>query len=154
LTQFIGWHDSGCALRKDNIMTLSTLTGGLDADLRALDADIPLVFIGMGAGVARVLGLADAHLGARKISLLWSEARPGSEYAAQIDAFAQAGLGRFAFTIQPERLRKDQLESFLTCEQLDRAHYVVAGANPAVARTRRALRGLHVPAGRIQSAGI
>ena len=135
-------------------MTLSTVVDGLDADLRALDADIPLVFIGMGAGVARVLGLADAHLGARKINLLWSEASSEARYTDQIDSFAQAGLGRFAFTIQAERLRKDQLVSFLTCEQLDRAHYIVAGRNPAVSRTRRALRGLHVPAGRIQSAGI
>lgn len=124
--------------------------GTFDADVRALATDTPLVFIGMGAGVAPLLSLIDAYLAERPIHLLWSVRTPDDAfYADQIRAYRDAGGGRFEATIQVGRFRPEHLQTILTGDQLNDAHFVVVGPNPAVLGMRRTLRRLGIPANRI-----
>lgn len=141
--------------RMGDLQTLTRVSlegpyGRFDADVRDLDTDTPLVFIGMGAGVAPLLSLTDAYLGQRPIHLLWSVRNADDAfYSDRIRSYQDAGGGLFDATIQVGRFRLPQLQALLTDDQIQRGHFFVVGPNPAVLGMRRTLRQLRVPARRI-----
>jgi predicted ferric reductase len=124
--------------------------GRFDGILKETPAQIPLVFIGMGAGVAPLLSLAAGYAGDRAITLLWSVHRDDDAYyRSLIEDFENANPDRFDAHIQVGRFTRDRLAALLSAEQIGKAQFVVVGPAQAVLAAQRHLRRLGVSHRRI-----
>ncbi|MGN7222421.1 FAD-binding oxidoreductase [Curtobacterium flaccumfaciens] len=113
-------------------------------------ADHPLVLIGMGAGVAPLMSLLEAHHTTRPVHLLWSVRREADAYFR--DHLAErvaASDGRLSVTIRVGRFRREDLASTIPRPAVQSGAFFVVGPNPAVLANQRMLRRLGVPARRI-----
>ncbi|SFF73822.1 FAD-binding oxidoreductase [Curtobacterium sp. YR515] len=119
--------------------------------IERLPACTPLVFLGMGAGIAPLLSLADAHHGHRPINVLWSVRNSDDAYYADVLAAYESSDGApFRSTIQVGRFRPETLRNLLSSEELKAGRFFVVGPNPAVLATQRLLRRLGVPEAHVE----
>lgn len=124
--------------------------GRFDETLRGYPSDVPIVLVGMGAGVAPLMSLIAGHLPRRRILLLWSvRAAEDAYYGPALDEYRREYGGNLHSVVQVGRFRKEQLASLVGRDELERAAFFVVGPNPAVLATQRTLRGLGVPRGDI-----
>jgi predicted ferric reductase len=125
--------------------------GRFDAVLDHTPTDTPLVFIGMGAGIAPLLSLAAAHHGTRPIHVLWSVRNADDAYYADLlHDYEQAPGAPFRSTIQIGRFREAHLNALLDPRELGAGQFFVVGPNPAVLSTQRLLGKMGVPQARIE----
>jgi predicted ferric reductase len=114
------------------------------------DDALPLVLIGMGAGIAPLMSLLEAHHATRHVHLLWSVRRDTDAYfRTQLEERAAESGGRLAVTIRVGRFREDDLVSAVPPSAMQSGAFFVVGPNPAVLANQRMLRRLGVPARRI-----
>lgn len=124
--------------------------GRFDSTIAERPADRPLVFLGMGAGVAPLLSLTAAHHPDRRIRLLWSVHRPDDAYySTLLHDYERRSAGRLSVTTQVGRFRHDELAELLTPEEVAHGQYFVVGPNPAVLAGQRMLRRIGVSGRRI-----
>lgn len=124
--------------------------GRFDSILRSQPDPAPLVFIGMGAGVAPLLSLATAHLPHRRIHLLWAVRHQHDAYYSEtIEDYRRQHPQQFTVTSQVGRFHADALPRILSAEEIADAQFFVAGPNPAVLTTQRNLVRCGVSARRV-----
>jgi predicted ferric reductase len=124
--------------------------GRFESIIQGRERDAPLVFLGMGAGVAPLLSLAAAHHTKRRIHLLWAVRRPEDAYYRDMIAEYQAASGnRLQVTISVGRFRREDLVGLLSVEAIAKGAFFIVGPNPAVLANRRLLRRIGVSARRI-----
>lgn len=124
--------------------------GLFNTTIEAAAPDQPLILIGMGAGVAPLLSLADRHGGQRATKVLWSVRTEEDAYYADIlAAFQRAHGDRFAYHIQTGRFTQAQLADLLTEDERTNGIMILVGPNPAVMYTQRCLRALGVAPRRV-----
>jgi predicted ferric reductase len=115
-----------------------------------LDPDTPLVFLGMGAGVAPLLSLTAAHHTTRDIHLLWAVRTDHDAYYRDTLARYQAAAGdKLQVTTSVGRFRRDDLTTTLSPETLAKGAFFIVGPNPAVLANQRLLRRIGVSPTRI-----
>lgn len=113
-------------------------------------ADTPLVLIGMGAGVAPMMSLADGHASARNTKLLWTIREDGDAYYADtLKAYQEAHPDQFTYHIQTGRFSQDQLAAQLSERDIAKGAFFLVGPNPAVLYTERLLRKIGIASSRI-----
>ncbi|MFL5998476.1 MAG: ferric reductase [Streptomyces sp.] len=123
--------------------------GQFDQTVRQHPAGAPLVLVGMGAGVAPLLGLISAHRGDRRIHLLWSVRRPeDAYYGTLLKEYENLSGGRLTVTVRTGRFTRDDLAHALSEEEVASGAFFVVGPNPAVLATQRTLRRIGVSRGR------
>ena len=124
--------------------------GRFDKIARDLDPDTPLVFLGMGAGVAPLLSLTAAHHTARDIHLLWAARTDHDAYFREALAGYQAAAGgKLQVTTSVGRFRRDDLTTTLSPDAVARGAFFIVGPNPAVLANQRLLRRMGVSRTRI-----
>jgi predicted ferric reductase len=124
--------------------------GRFDKIARDLDPDTPLVFLGMGAGVAPLLSLTAAHHTTRDIHLLWAVRTDHDAYHRDTLAGYQAAAGdKLQVTTSVGRFRRDDLTTALSPEAVAEGAFFVVGPNPAVLANQRLLRRIGVSSARI-----
>ncbi|MFD3308653.1 FAD-binding oxidoreductase [Streptomyces sp. NPDC058656] len=124
--------------------------GRFESIIQGRDREAPLVFVGMGAGVAPLLSLAAAHHTTRRIHLLWAVRRPEDAYYRDVLEEYQAASGdRLQVTISVGRFRREDLASTLSAEAVAKGAFFIVGPNPAVLTNERLLRRMGVSARRI-----
>jgi predicted ferric reductase len=124
--------------------------GRFDAIARGLDHDVPLVLLGMGAGVAPLLSLTAAHHLDRPLELLWAVRSPEhAVYEDEIDAYERAPGSWLKATIKVGRFTKADLTQTISEEARANGSFFIVGPSPAVLATQRLLRRAGIPRGRI-----
>lgn len=124
--------------------------GRFDTITRGLDDKTPLVFLGMGAGVAPLLSLTAAHHTTRPIHLLWSVRSPeDAHYRDVLTDYQAASDERLQVTTKVGRFRREDLSDTLTPETIARGVFFIVGPNPAVLANQRLLRRMGVSTRRI-----
>ncbi|MET9819470.1 FAD-binding oxidoreductase [Streptomyces sp. NPDC006355] len=124
--------------------------GRFESIIRSRDREAPLVFLGMGAGVAPLLSLTAAHHTTRKIHLLWAVRNPEDAYYRDVlEAYQAASGGRLQVTISVGRFRREDLAGALSAEVISKGAFFIVGPNPAVLANQRLLRRIGVSARRI-----
>lgn len=124
--------------------------GRFESIIQGRDSEAPLVFVGMGAGVAPLLSLAAAHHTTRRIHLLWAVRRPEDAYYRDVLEEYQAASGnRLRVTINVGRFRREDLADALSAEAVAKGTFFIVGPNPAVLAHQRLLRRTGVSARRI-----
>jgi predicted ferric reductase len=124
--------------------------GRFDKIARDLDPDTPLVFLGMGAGVAPLLSLTAAHHTTRDIHLLWAVRTDHDVYYRDTLAGYQAAAGdKLQVTTSFGRFRRDDLTTTLSPEAVAKGAFFIVGPNPAVLANQRLLRQIGVSPTRI-----
>jgi predicted ferric reductase len=124
--------------------------GRFDQILQTHHEASPVVLIGMGAGVAPLLGLIAANARQRRIHLLWSVRSAGDNfYSELLKDYRHESDGKLQITTQIGRFHHDQLDGLLTTEQIQDAAFFVVGPNPAVLATERVLRRIGVSRHRV-----
>lgn len=124
--------------------------GLFDEIVAASPNEAPLVLVGLGAGVAPLLSLIDAHAASRPIHLMRSLHRPADDfYAEAIDGYIRDSGGRLRVTTQVGRFRRGQFRELLTPDEIEQGSFFVVGPSPAVLASRRALRAAGVAAARL-----
>lgn len=124
--------------------------GRFDKIARDLHPDTPLVFLGMGAGVAPLLSLTAAHHATRDIHLLWAVRTDHDAYYRDTLAGYQAAAGdKLQVTTRVGRFRRDDLTTTLSPEAVAKGAFFIVGPNPAVLANQRLLRRIGVSPTRI-----
>lgn len=124
--------------------------GRFESIIQDHDDDAPLIFLGMGAGVAPLLSLTAAHHPKRKIHLLWSVRRPEDiYYHDMLEEYRAASGGRLQVSTRIGRFRKEDLTHALPAAAVADGAFFVVGPNVAVLSSQRMLRRLGVAARRI-----
>jgi predicted ferric reductase len=124
--------------------------GRFDAIVRKQNADAPLVFLGMGAGVAPLLSLAAAHHTTRPIHLLWAVRDQQDAYYRDVLArYQESSGGRLRVTTQVGRFRRADLAALLPASTVSDGAFFIVGPNPAVLANQRLLRRIGVSPRRI-----
>ncbi|WP_326758976.1 FAD-binding oxidoreductase [Streptomyces phaeochromogenes] len=124
--------------------------GRFDSIIQDRDSEAPLVFVGMGAGVAPLLSLAAAHHTTRRIHLLWAVRRPEDAYYRDVLEEYQAASGdRLQVTINVGRFRREDLVGTLSREAVKKGAFFIVGPNNAVVANQRLLRRIGVSSRRI-----
>lgn len=124
--------------------------GRFAPEIDQLPTKTPLVFIGMGAGIAPLLSLVDAHHGERPIRVLWSvRTQEDAYYVEKLDHYERTSGESFTSTVQVGRFKKERLRETLTPHELHDGRFFVVGPNPAVLATQKLLRKLGVRPSRI-----
>ncbi|PZF56373.1 ferric reductase [Curtobacterium sp. MCSS17_008] len=114
------------------------------------DAAHPLVLIGMGAGVAPLMSLLEAHHTTRPVHLLWSVRREADAYFRDdLEQRVAASNGRLAVTIRVGRFRREDLAATIPRRAVQSGAFFVVGPNAAVLANQRMLRRLGVSSRRI-----
>lgn len=110
------------------------------------DQEAPLVFLGMGAGVAPLLSLAAAHHTTRRIHLLWAVRDPEDAYYRDVlENYVAASNGRMQVTINTGRFHREDLADLLQTDAVTKGAFFIVGPNPAVLANQRLLRKIGVP---------
>lgn len=131
-------------------MRLEGPFGRFDSIIQDRDSEAPLVFVGMGAGVAPLLSLAAAHHTTRRIHLLWAVRRPEDAYYRDVLEEYQAASGdRLQVTINVGRFRREDLVGTLSREAVKKGAFFIVGPNNAVVANQRLLRRIGVSSRRI-----
>ncbi|MCT9137596.1 FAD-binding oxidoreductase [Streptomyces violarus] len=124
--------------------------GRFESIIQGRDSEAPLVFVGMGAGVAPLLSLAAAHHTSRRIHLLWAVRRPEDAYYRDVLEEYQAASGdRLQVTINVGRFHREDLAAALSAEAVAKGAFFIVGPNPAVLANQRLLRHMGVSTRRI-----
>ncbi|WP_275559099.1 FAD-binding oxidoreductase [Streptomyces sp. 5-6(2022)] len=124
--------------------------GHFESIVQRRDREAPLVFLGMGAGVAPLLSLAAAHHTTRKIHLLWAVRSPEDAYYKEVlEDYQKASDDKFRVTVRVGRFRREDLAGVLTTEEVMKGSFFIVGPNPGVLANQRLLRGMGVSAWRI-----
>jgi predicted ferric reductase len=124
--------------------------GRFDKITQALDPDTPLVFLGMGAGVAPLLSLTAAHHTTRNIHLLWAvRTDHDAYYRDTLDGYQATAGDRLQVTTSVGRFRRDDLAATLSPEAVSQGAFFIVGPNQAVLANQRLLRRLGVSSKRI-----
>jgi predicted ferric reductase len=124
--------------------------GRFDQTAHRHDADHPLVLIGMGAGVAPLMSLLEAHHMTRPVHLLWSVRREADAYFRDaLEERVAASDGRLAVTIRVGRFRREDLAATIPRRAMQSGAFFVVGPNAAVLANQRMLRRLGVSTARI-----
>jgi predicted ferric reductase len=124
--------------------------GRFDTITRGLDSDTPLIFLGMGAGVAPLLSLTAAHHRTRDIHLLWAiRSDQDAYYRDVIEQYRAASGDRLQVTTSVGRFRREDLAGVLSPEAVATGAFFIVGLNPAVLANQRLLRRMGVSARRI-----
>lgn len=124
--------------------------GRFDSIIHERPQQAPLVFIGMGAGMAPLLGLTTAYLAHRRIHLLWSVHRADDAYySALLADHKQDSAGQLAGTTRVGRFTKQQLYDLLSSDEVATGQFFVAGPNPAVLCIQRLLHDVGVSGRRV-----
>ncbi|MHA5048901.1 FAD-binding oxidoreductase [Streptomyces sp. SD15] len=124
--------------------------GRFESIIQGRDREAPLVFVGMGAGVAPLLSLAAAHYTTRNIHLLWAVRSPEDAYYHDVIEEYQAASGnRLQVTMSVGRFRREDLAGTLSAEAVAKGAFFIVGPNPAVLANQRMLRRMGVSARRI-----
>jgi predicted ferric reductase len=124
--------------------------GRFESIIRNRDREAPLVFLGMGAGVAPLLSLAAAHHTTRKIHLLWAvRSQEDAYYRDVLEEYQAASCGRLQVTTSVGRFRREDLAGTLSAEAISKGAFFIVGPNPAVLANQRLLRRIGVSARRI-----
>nr|WP_253268093.1 FAD-binding oxidoreductase [Streptomyces asoensis] len=124
--------------------------GRFESIIQGREREAPLVFVGMGAGVAPLLSLAAAHHTTRRIHLLWAVRSPEDAYYRDVLEEYQATSGnRLKVTISVGRFRREDIVSTLSTEAIAKGAFFIVGPNPAVLANQRLLRRIGVSARRI-----
>lgn len=124
--------------------------GRFESIIQGRTPETPLVFVGMGAGVAPLLSLAAAHHTTRRIHLLWAVRRPEDAYYRDVlDKYQAASGNRLQVTVNVGRFRREDLVGTLSAEAIAKGAFFIVGPNPAVSANQRMLRRLGVSGRRI-----
>jgi predicted ferric reductase len=124
--------------------------GRFESIVQRQERETPLVFLGMGAGVAPLLSLAAAHHTTRPIHLLWSvRTLDDAYYRETLDLQKAASGGRMSVTVKVGRFRRDDLAELIPAKTLAEGAFFVVGPNPAVVATQRLLRRMGVSGRRV-----
>lgn len=124
--------------------------GLFNSIVEATPSDQTMVLLGMGAGVAPLMSLADGHSAKRTTKLLWSvRDQDDAYYADALKAHQAANPNRFSHYIQTGRFTLAQLADLITPDERATGVFFLVGPNPAVLYTERLLRQLGVSSGRI-----
>jgi predicted ferric reductase len=124
--------------------------GRFESIIRNRYRDAPLVFLGMGAGVAPLLSLTAAHHTTRNIHLLWAVRSPEDAYYRDVlEEYQEASDGRLQVTTSVGRFRREDLAGILSTETISKGAFFIVGSNPAVLANQRLLRRIGVSARRI-----
>ncbi|MFB4426323.1 FAD-binding oxidoreductase [Streptomyces sp. QL37] len=124
--------------------------GRFESTIQGRDREAPLVFVGMGAGVAPLLSLTAAHHTTRRIHLLWAVRRPeDAYYRSVLEEYQAASGGRLKVTTKVGRFRRTDLDEILTAEEISDGGFFIVGPNPAVLANRRLLWRIGVSPRRI-----
>lgn len=110
----------------------------------------PMVLIGMGAGVAPLMSLADGHSANRSTKLLWSvRTEDDAYYTDALAAHQQREPDRFTYHIQTGRFTHDQLTNLLTPEEIANGIFFVVGPNQSVLYMEKRLKAIGITSSRI-----
>ncbi|MBB2946321.1 putative ferric reductase [Actinoplanes lutulentus] len=124
--------------------------GRFESIVRKQDANAPLVFLGMGAGVAPLLSLAAAHHTTREIHVLWAVRDQQDAYYRDVLArYQESSGGRMRVTTQVGRFRRGDLTDLLPAAAVSNGAFFIVGPNPAVLANQRLLRRIGVSSRRI-----
>lgn len=124
-----------------------TLQGPFGRFNRVIGADgRPLVLLGMGAGIAPLVGLAQAYAPSRRVTVLRSVSRPEDLYYDDVLRSLARRSPDFYYDHHLHRYTRADLVELLDADLLAHGRFVVVGPAPAVLATRRGLRALGVPA--------
>ncbi|MER5806149.1 FAD-binding oxidoreductase [Streptomyces mirabilis] len=124
--------------------------GRFESIIQSRDREAPLVFVGMGAGVAPLLSLAAAHHTERKIHLLWAVRTPEDAYYRDVlEDYQKTAGDRLQVTVSVGRFRREDLSRTLSAEAVAKGAFFIVGPNPAVLANQRLLRRMGVSARRI-----
>ncbi|MFE5706228.1 FAD-binding oxidoreductase [Rhodococcus koreensis] len=124
--------------------------GRFESIVQKQDKEAPLVFLGMGAGVAPLLSMTAAHHTSRDIHLLWAVRRPeDAYYRDELEAYRAASCDRLQVTTSVGRFRRDDLDGLISPEAVEKGAFFVVGPNPAVLAHQRLLRRMGVSSRRI-----
>ncbi|MFD6277213.1 FAD-binding oxidoreductase [Streptomyces sp. NPDC060209] len=124
--------------------------GRFESTIQGRDREAPLVFVGMGAGVAPLLSLTAAHHTTRRIHLLWAVRRPEDAYYGNVlEEYQAASGGRLKVTTKVGRFRRTDLDQILTAEEIAKGGFFIVGPNPAVLANQRLLWRIGVSPRRI-----
>lgn len=124
--------------------------GQFESIVQEQDVKTPLVFLGMGAGVAPLLSLAAAHHTTREIHLLWAVRDPNDAYyRGVIEEYQARSDGRLQVTVNVGRFRRPDFTRLVPAATRETGAFFIVGPNPAVLASRRQLRRVGVPARRI-----
>ncbi|AXG81596.1 FAD-binding oxidoreductase [Streptomyces paludis] len=124
--------------------------GRFESIIQNHDREAPLVFVGMGAGVAPLLSLAAAHHTTRNIHLLWAvRSAEDAYYRDVLEEYEAASGGRLKVTTNVGRFRREDLAGALSAEAVAKGAFFIVGPNPAVLANQRLLWRMGVSARRI-----
>jgi predicted ferric reductase len=117
---------------------------------RGLDPAVPLVLLGMGAGVAPLLSLTAAHHEHRELELLWSvRSAEHALYETELDRYQEASGGRLRVVIKVGRFDRAELVRRVSPQGVADGVFFLVGPSPAVLSTYRMLRRAGIPRRRI-----
>ncbi|MFJ8026895.1 FAD-binding oxidoreductase [Streptomyces sp. NPDC096311] len=114
--------------------------GRFESIVQNQDQETPLVFVGMGAGVAPLLSLVAAHHTTRDIHLLWAVRSPEDTYYRDVlKKYQAAPDSRLQVTVRVGRFRREDLAGALPSEAVKKGAFFIVGPNPAVLANQRLL---------------
>ncbi|MFD7325637.1 FAD-binding oxidoreductase [Streptomyces sp. NPDC059875] len=143
-TRRLGDLESGTRVRLEGPF------GRFDAIVQSRDPEAPLVFIGLGAGVAPLLSLAAAHHTTRDIHLLWAVRSPEDAYYRDVlKEYESAPGSRLRVTSRVGRFHREDLAESLPVEAISKGEFFIVGPNPAVLANQRLLWRMRVSPRRI-----
>ncbi|MBE6474699.1 MAG: iron reductase [Actinomyces succiniciruminis] len=124
-----------------------TLEGPFGRFNRVVGADDrPLVLLGMGTGIAPLVGLAQAYAASRRVMVLHSVSRPEDLYYDDVLSSLARHNPTFHYNHHRHRYTRADLAALLDADLLAHGRFVVVGPAPAVLAMRHTLRALGVPA--------
>lgn len=134
----------------DTMVRLDGPYGRFDRNVAAYPRGVPLVLVGMGAGIAPMMSLLEGHLRERPIHVMWSIHSPEDNYYDRLlHEDEREGHGSVQVTTKIGRFGVDQFRHLLTQREVDDAAFFIVGPSRAVLSTKHILRRLGVARNRI-----
>ncbi|MGW6906840.1 FAD-binding oxidoreductase [Streptomyces sp. NPDC054940] len=124
--------------------------GRFESIVQSQEREAPLVFIGLGAGVAPLLSLAAAHHTTRDIHLLWAvRSEEDAYYRDVLKEYESAPGSRLRVTTRVGRFHREDLADSLPTKAISTGAFFIVGPNPAVLANQRLLWRMRVSPRRI-----
>lgn len=109
-----------------------------------------LVLVGMGTGIAPLIGIAQQYAGVRPVTVLRTVRSPGDLHDDALLARLAEEHESFVYERRVHRWDAAQVTACIAPEDLRTALFIVVGPAPAVLGARRMLRGIGVPSRHIE----